>query len=105
MRVEKRNRALLDLSHRLQECLLKVPSVCTEYVAEGCQPAHSNLMRHGKGKGTKAEDWFHVAACPSCHREIDQGHRLTRGEREALWMAGWERTMAHYWRQGWIKVA
>lgn len=48
------------------------------------EAAHSNLLRHGKGKGIKASDAASFAACHTCHAAFDQGKHLTKQEREAL---------------------
>jgi hypothetical protein len=48
------------------------------------QAAHSNLLRHGKGKSIKATDAAIMALCHDyCHPELDQGD-LTEDERERL---------------------
>lgn len=99
-----RDRALLDLAHRVHECQLRLPGVCQGHSAHGCEPAHSNQQRHGKGMGIKADDLFHAAACHACHVELDQGRRFSKEEKREFWQAGWERTMATYWRAGWIGV-
>lgn len=41
--------------------------------------AHSNQLRHGKGRGIKAHDYAIAALCYQCHMEIDQGN----GSRES----------------------
>ncbi|OAL84342.1 hypothetical protein AY605_06660 [Acinetobacter sp. SFD] len=35
------------------------------------QAAHSNSVKHGKGKGIKADDSFTVSLCYSCHFQFD----------------------------------
>lgn len=100
-----RNRKLLDLSHRVTKCQLQIPGVCVAHSAHGCEPAHSNQIRHGKGFGNKAADYMHVAACHSCHAEFDQGKRLGKAEKTALFAEGWERTIALYFENGWLEVA
>lgn len=99
-----RSRPLLDLAHRVQQCQVRIPGVCQGHSDHGCEPAHSNQQRHGKGMGHKADDCFHAAACHSCHAELDQGERLSKDERRDYWQAGYERTMALYWSSGWLKV-
>lgn len=99
-----RSRPLLDLAHRVNECQLRLPDVCEGYSSHGCEPAHSNQSRHGKGMSIKADDFYHAAACHSCHAELDQGRKLTRAEKIDFWQAGWERTMALYFKNGWLKV-
>lgn len=100
-----RSRKLLDLAHRVTECQVQLPGVCEGHSAHGCEPAHSNQQRHGKGMGHKAADNFHAAACHSCHAELDQGRTLTKDERRDYWQAGYERTMCLYFEAGWLKVA
>ena len=99
-----RNRKLLDLAHRVQECQFQIPGHCEGFSQDGCEPAHSNHSWHGKGMGQKARDYYHVAACASCHRAYDGCGGFGREHRAELFQAGWERTMALYWRNGWIGV-
>jgi hypothetical protein len=99
-----RNRRLLDLAHRVQECQLRIPGVCVGHSVDGCEPAHSNQSRHGKGGAMKAHDIFHAAACHWCHAELDQGKKLSREERRNYWQDGFERTWLLYLKQGWLKV-
>lgn len=97
-----RSRSLLDLAHDVNECQLQLPGVCRGYSVHGCEPAHSNQIRHGKGFGNKADDFFHVAACHDCHAEFDQGRLFNKEQKREFWREGWERTMALYFRNGWI---
>ena len=99
-----RNRALLDLAHRLNQCTLNIPGVCTGYSVEGLEPAHSNWAEDGKGKSLKAHDNLHAAACHACHAELDQGNKLSREERQWYWNRGHKQTMTQYWRNGWLAV-
>ena len=99
-----RSRPLLDLAHRVQECQLRLPGVCQGHSEHGCEPAHSNQQRHGKGMGYKADDFYHAAACHACHAELDQGRRFTKSDKREFWQAGWERTMALYFKNGWLRV-
>lgn len=98
------NRALLNLAHQVNECQLRLPEICQGYAPDGCEPAHSNQARHGKGGSIKAHDCFHAAACHACHAEIDQGNTLMRDEKEQYMQAAMERTMLLYFRNGWLKV-
>ena len=51
------------------------------------QAAHSNLLRHGKGKGIKATDAATFPLChDKCHPWFDQGRELTKQERQSLTM-------------------
>lgn len=56
------------------------------------QASHSNQSKHGKGRSIKASDEFTAALCQSCHHEIDQGHTLTKTERDSMWNLAYERT-------------
>lgn len=67
------------------------------------QAAHSNWSQHGKGKGIKASDEFTAALCFTCHAELDQGGRLSKEERQAMWDKAYEKTKAVLQHQGlWI---
>jgi hypothetical protein len=67
-----------------QPCYLLVPGLRCAPV-DTVVACHSNQYAHGKGKGVKAHNLFTVPGCATCHREIDQGARLTREEKFALW--------------------
>lgn len=82
-----RDRKLLDASYQFS-CMLRFPG-CEGGAGE---PAHSNQSKHGKGGALKAHDCFHIPACRSCHRELDQGRSM---ERE-LKFAEWDRAFGLY---------
>jgi hypothetical protein len=103
-RFQHRDRKLLDLAHRLNDCTIQIPGVCTGYSAEGLEPAHSNQLRHGRGASFKSHDVFHAAACHACHAELDHGKTLSRETRADYWQAGFERTLLEYSRRGWVGV-
>jgi hypothetical protein len=103
-RYTHRDRKFLDLAHGLTSCQIGIPGVCTGYAPNGCEPAHSNLQRHGRGASFKSHDIYHAAACHACHQEIDHGKNLTREQREDYWQRGFERTMLEYVRRGWLGV-
>ena len=72
-----RNRKLLDLC-RDQACYLGF---------DGCGgfntvPAHSNLLRHGRGYSFKSHDIFAFPACQPCHYQLDHGTKLSKEEKE-----------------------
>lgn len=98
------NRALLDLAHRVTTCQMRLPGVCQGVSPDGCEPAHANSGRYGKGMGLKAHDCYHAAACHRCHVELDQGRRFSQEEKLEFWREGWERTLLLYFRNGWLKV-
>ena len=76
-----RNRRLLDCAYDFP-CMLRLPG-CEGGVSG--EPAHSNQSKHGKGGAMKAHDCFHVPACRSCHRELDQGRSMDREIKFAQW--------------------
>ncbi len=75
---------------RDQPCYLRIAGVCTGGGASSV-PAHRN---EGKGMGLKTPDRLTVPACGECHAEYDQGRRLLRAERRALWDAAFLRWVA-----------
>lgn len=63
-----------------QECYLRMPRVCRN-LADTVVPCHSNQLRHGKGKGLKADDAMTVPGCFWCHFQLDQGALFTYAEK------------------------
>ena len=59
---------------------------------DGCQAAHSNMSQHGKGRGIKASDEFTAALCQTCHYDLDQGSKLSKDERQKMWIMAHIRT-------------
>lgn len=94
------NRKLLDLAHRIQECVN-----CGYFSEHGCEPAHENGLEAGKGMSTKSHDGRHAALCHSCHVWYDIGHSRALGDKQEMWNRAHKRTFDIYWRNGWIKVA
>jgi hypothetical protein len=99
-----RNRKLLDLAHRVNECQFQIPGICIGYSVEGCEPAHSNKQEHGKGWGLKSGDNYHVASCAPCHREYDSGTQVDKDIKDQCFNAGMSKTIEYYFKQGWLKV-
>ena len=66
--------------------------------------AHSNQLRDGKGRGTKAADYRIAALCHRCHSELDQGMRLSREQRIELWEEAHRRTVAWLFESGTVDV-
>ena len=75
-----RSRKLLNKAYEYP-CMLNLPG-CEGTTGE---PAHSNQHIHGKGGAMKAADCFHVPACRTCHRELDQGRTMDRETKFAEW--------------------
>lgn len=96
-----RNRRLLNLAYELP-CTLRIEGVCEGGRGEPC---HSNQARHGKGGGMKAHDCFYAAGCRACHRELDQGRRLTYEEKVEIWQRAFEETLLLLWQRGLLKTA
>lgn len=99
----KRNPHLLSMA-RGQRCLLMVPGVCNGN-PETVVAAHSNLGIHGKAKGRKADDCYHIHSCSACHQWLDQGpwpaHIKTGAFMSAhLWMVQIWRDIADDFQHG-----
>lgn len=92
-----RNRKLLDLA-RGQRCVLCNADDGTVVAA------HSNLLEHGKGMGTKAHDGMTAWLCTRCHFQIDQGNNLNKAEKRELTLAAICRTYQELWDQKLIEV-
>lgn len=95
-----RNRKLLNLC-RDQICYLSF---------KGCEvhntvPAHSNLLRHGRGFAYKSHDLFSFPACPQCHYELDHGKNLSKDEREAATTLAWEAWILNLFQKEFVEVA
>ena len=64
---------------------------CGHYLS---QAAHSN-WHGGKGRGLKASDNYVAALCQACHTEVDSGNKLSKDERQTLWLKAHLKTL-HY---------
>ncbi len=84
-----RSKKLLDAARHAPVCMACGKANHGDVVA-----AHSNQLRDGKGKGIKAHDYRIAYLCHTCHAEIDQGSRLSREERIALWEEAHRKTIA-----------
>lgn len=101
-----RNRRLLDLAHAIEQC-----QNCGAYPG-GCEPAHSDLQEHGRGKDNPAHDCFFAALCHLCHRWLDHGRgedpsRVYEGTREGkrdMFFRAMHKTILLVWRRGWVRV-
>lgn len=61
--------------------------------------AHPNWSWADKGKSIKANDIV-ASLCFNCHSLLDQGSKLTRAEREEMWLKAFYKTMLHGFRSG-----
>lgn len=67
------------------------------------QAAHSNQLRDGKGRSTKADSWRIAALGVRCHEEIDSGKNLSKQERREQWDEAHRRTIGELFRNGAIR--
>lgn len=91
-----RNKRLLEACRELpcQNCGLEDGTVVA---------AHSNQLRHGKGRGIKAHDCFVAAMCFKCHKELDEGG-LARDEKVEMWQRAHENTLVELFNRGILGV-
>lgn len=94
-----RDRDLLSLAYEFP-CMLRFH--CCE--GGNGEPAHANWPIFGKGMGMKAHDVFHVPACRSCHRMLDQGSKLEREERRDAWLRAYAEYAPLLWKRGFVIV-
>lgn len=66
---------------RLAE-IRKLP--CVRCGNPNSQAAHSNLAKHGKGRGIKSSDLFVIPLCFKCHAAFDRFELGNRAESEAM---------------------
>lgn len=66
--------------------------------------AHSNQLRDGKGRSIKAHDYRVAALCYRCHMELDQGARMSREERQAMWEEAHRKTVGWLFENGHLEV-
>jgi len=96
-----RDRDLLNCAYHFP-CALQFPG-CEG--GDAGEPAHSNHWKHGKGGAMKAHDCYHIPACRSCHRELDQGRTMTRDEKHDAWERAFWDYLPELWRNGYLRVA
>lgn len=103
-----RNRSLLNLAHRVNEC-----QNCGRWSEHGSEPAHENGIEADKGFGNKGHDNRHAALCNACHGWYDQGgtgrdpsnrYSANWAEKAEMWTRSHLKTFDLYWRNGWLKV-
>lgn len=93
-----------DLLCHGQQCYLRFPGVCRNDPAT-VVPAHSNQLKHGKGKGIKADDRMTVPGCFQCHAELDQGSRYTKEQKRLSWDEAYDRWAAYRLRMYGVPAA
>lgn len=94
-----RNRRLLDLAHE-SPCFADFPHACMG--SAGCDPAHSDSQVWGRGMSHKSHDFAIASMCNPAHKQLDT---MDREEKQASWLRAHVKTMAHFWQQGWLRVA
>lgn len=87
-------------SKKLLEACREIPcQVCG--VADGTVvAAHSNQLRHGKGRGIKASDIYVASMCYRHHTELDQGHAMSKSEKIEMWEDAHRNTVRLLVRRG-----
>lgn len=87
-------------SKKLLQACREIPcQVCG--VADGTVvAAHSNQLRHGKGRSIKASDVFVAAMCHRHHTEVDQGHSLSKAQKVEMWDAAHRNTVRELVKRG-----
>lgn len=63
-------------NHRLKK-IRNLPCVRCGYKAPS-QACHSNFQEHGKGMGTKANDYYTIPMCYRCHQAFDSYKDIDR---------------------------
>lgn len=94
----KQNPALLNLA-RGKPCIMQITPDCYGVDGSTTVAAHSNELRHGKGRGLKSHDHYSVWACANCHRWYDEGKASKAGKQAAFGAA------MHDQVREWVKIA
>jgi hypothetical protein len=68
------------------------------------QAAHSNMSIHGKARSLKASDHFTAALCFACHYDLDAGHKLTKEQKQQMFLDALESTWAELLKRDLILV-
>lgn len=94
-----RNKKLLGLANEVDVCM-----GCGVFNNDNVVAAHSNQLRDGKGRGIKSHDFRVAFLCNTCHFDLDQGTKLSREERIALWEEAHRKTIAWLFLNDHIKI-
>jgi hypothetical protein len=95
------DRKLLDLAQGAPCALLLGVPGCGNHPSV---PAHSDMLRHGRGVGHKSHPIFAVAGCPACHAAFTRAN-LGRDGYEAAWLAAHERYLVWLFDSGKLRLA
>ena len=93
------NRKLLNVA-REAPCMLRLAPDCGNNPSVPC---HSDMLRHGRGIGSKSHAAFAVPGCPSCHAVFTRA-KLGRGGYDDKWQAAHEEYLRWLWDEGKIQV-
>lgn len=95
-----RNRALLDLCHEAPCLLLPGQHQC---IGPPSEPAHSDMIRHGRGEKHKSHDCFAVPGCHNAHLAFTRAN-LGKDGYHAAWTEAMERYVLYLWVSGKIQI-
>jgi hypothetical protein len=95
-----RNRALLDLCHEAPCLLLPGQHECLGGPSE---PAHSDMIRHGRGEHHKSHDCFAVPGCHNAHLAFNRAN-LGKDGYHAAWTEAMERYILWLWVSDGIRI-
>lgn len=93
------NRPLLNLA-REAPCMLRLAPDCGNNHSVAC---HSDMLRHGRGIGSKSHAAFAVPGCPACHAVFTRDG-LSREGYEYIWQRAHEEYIRWLWDNGKIGV-
>ena len=94
-----RNRKLLDLAHEAP-CFVNIAKPCGN---DPSVPAHSDMLKHGRGVGHKSGDQFAVSCCPNCHAKFTREF-LGRDQYAEIWLQAHERFLTWMFENEKVKV-
>lgn len=94
-----RNKRLLEAVREIPVC-----SGCGRANDGTVVAAHSNLLRHGKGRGLKCHDCFVAGLCYACHSNLDQGLDMSREERQDFWQQAHDTTLLWLFMSGKLQI-
>lgn len=85
---------------RDQDCYFQLPG-CTN---RDTVAAHSSSLSDGRGFSFKAHDHMTAPACDPCHRQYDHGAKLSKQERQDLFVRAWKAWQLTCWERGYFEV-
>jgi hypothetical protein len=93
------NRPLLNLA-RKAPCMLRLTLECGTNATVAC---HSDMLRHGRGIGSKSHAAFAVPGCPDCHAVFTREH-LGREGYEETWLRAHEDFLRWMWDNDHVRI-